>query len=50
VFLSNQQGGVIEAEARIVRRGRRVTVVRTVVTGTDGRTLAEITTTHVPAS
>jgi 1,4-dihydroxy-2-naphthoyl-CoA hydrolase len=49
VLLSNQQGGVIEAESRVVRRGRRVTVIRTVVRGAEGRTLAEVTTTHVPA-
>ncbi len=49
VFLANQQGGVVEAESRVVRRGRRVTVIRTVVTGDQGRVLAEVTTTHVPA-
>jgi uncharacterized protein (TIGR00369 family) len=49
VFLANQQGGFIEAEARVVRRGRRVTVIRTVVRGEGGRALAEVTTTHVPA-
>lgn len=48
VFLANQQGGVITAEARVVRRGRRVTVIRTIVTGDGGRKLAEVTTTHVP--
>ena len=48
VMLSNQQGGRIRAESRVVRVGRRVTVVRTVVTGTDGKPLAEVTTTHVP--
>jgi uncharacterized protein (TIGR00369 family) len=46
--LANQQGGDIFAEARIVRRGRRVIVIRTSVTGTDGKALAEVTTTHIP--
>ncbi len=46
--LANQQGGDVLAEARIVRRGRRVTVVRTRVSGVDDKTLAEVTTTHVP--
>ncbi len=49
VMLSNQKGGELLAEARVVRAGRRVTVIRTVVTGDQGKRLAEITTTHVPA-
>ena len=49
-LLSNQRGGEILAEARFVRRGKRVTVVRTRVTGEDDRLLAEVTTTHVPAA
>lgn len=47
-LVGNQRGGVIQAEARIVRAGRRVIVVRTQVTGQDGRLLAEVTTTHIP--
>ncbi len=49
-MLSNQKGGTILAESRVVRAGRRVTVIRTVVTGEAGKTLAEVTTTHVPGS
>ena len=49
-LLSNQCGGEIFAQARFVRKGKRVTVVRTRVTGDDGRLLAEVTTTHVPAA
>ncbi len=48
-LLGNQRGGEILAEARFVRQGKRVTVVRTRVTGDEGRLLAEVTTTHVPA-
>jgi uncharacterized protein (TIGR00369 family) len=48
-LLGNQRGGEIFAEARFVRMGKRVTVVRTRVTGDNGRLLAEVTTTHVPA-
>jgi uncharacterized protein (TIGR00369 family) len=48
-LLGNQRGGDIFAEARFVRKGKRVTVVRTRVTGDNGRLLAEVTTTHVPA-
>jgi 1,4-dihydroxy-2-naphthoyl-CoA hydrolase len=48
-LLGNQRDGEIRAEARFVRRGKRVIVVRTRVTGNEGRLLAEVTTTHVPA-
>lgn len=49
-LLSNQQGGEILGVARIVRCGKRVTVVRTQITGESGKLLAEVTTTHVPVS
>ena len=49
-LLGNQREGEIKAEARFVRSGKRVTVIRTRVTGTQGRLLAEVTTTHVPAN
>ena len=48
-LLGNQRGGEIRAEARFVRKGKRVTVVRTLVTGDGGKLLAEVTTNHVPA-
>jgi 1,4-dihydroxy-2-naphthoyl-CoA hydrolase len=48
-LLGNQREGDILAEARFVRKGKRVTVIRTRVTGDKGRLLAEVTTTHVPA-
>ncbi|MEX2081473.1 MAG: hotdog fold thioesterase [Dehalococcoidia bacterium] len=47
--LANEEGpAFIEAEARIVRRGRRVTVVRTIVKTDSGKVLTELTTTHIP--
>jgi uncharacterized protein (TIGR00369 family) len=49
-LLGNQGSGEIRAEARFVRSGKRVTVIRTRVTGNRGRPLAEVTTTHVPAT
>jgi uncharacterized protein (TIGR00369 family) len=49
-FLSNQRDGALEARARFVKRGRRVSVVRTTVSGAGGRILADVTTTHVPAA
>jgi uncharacterized protein (TIGR00369 family) len=49
-FLGNQRDGALEARAAFVRRGRRVSVVRTTVSGAGGRLLADVTTTHVPAA
>jgi len=48
-LVGNQRDGELTAEARFVRRGKRVTVVRTRVTGADGRLLLDMTTTHVPS-
>ena len=48
-LVGNQRDGELCAEARFVRRGRRVTVVRTRVTGAEGRLLLDMTTTHVPS-
>lgn len=47
-FLSNQLGGTVTATARVVRAGRRVTVIRTQVTGDNDKLLLELTTTHIP--
>jgi uncharacterized protein (TIGR00369 family) len=49
-LVGNQRKGEIQAEARFVSSGKRVTVIRTRVTGAQGRLLAEVTTTHVPAT
>jgi 1,4-dihydroxy-2-naphthoyl-CoA hydrolase len=49
-LVGNQRDGELVAEARFVRRGKRVTVVRTRVTGAEGRLLLDMTTTHVAAS
>lgn len=49
-LIGNQHEGEIKAEARFVRSGKRVTVIRTRVTGAQGRLLAEVTTTHIPAT
>lgn len=48
-LFGNQKDGEIMAEARFVRRGRKVSVVRTRLTGRDDKLLAEVTSTHVPA-
>lgn len=49
VLVANQREGTVRAESVVVRRGRRVTVIRTRITGEGERLLAEVTTTHVPA-
>ena len=48
-FLANQRDGVFRATSTFVKRGRRVSVVRTSVTGANGRVVADVTTSHVPA-
>lgn len=48
-LLGNQKDGVFRATAVFVKRGKRLSVVRTTVTGTDGRLIADVTTSHVPA-
>ena len=48
-LLSNQRDGTIRAEARFVRKGQNVLVIRTRITGNKDRLLAEITSTHVLA-
>ena len=49
VLIGNQRDGEIKAEARLVRRGENVVVIRTRVTGNGEKLLAEVTTTHLKA-
>jgi 1,4-dihydroxy-2-naphthoyl-CoA hydrolase len=46
-FLSNQRDGLLKAVATFVKRGRTVSVVRTVVYGVDDKLIADVTTSHV---
>ncbi|ROH86774.1 PaaI family thioesterase [Stagnimonas aquatica] len=48
-LLGNQTSGHFEATAIYVKKGKRLSVVRTTVVGSDGRLIAEVTTSHVPA-
>ena len=48
-LLGNQRDGEIKAEARFVRRGQTVMVIRTRITGNNDKLLAEVTTTHTSA-
>lgn len=43
----NQSEGTFRAQAVYVKRGKLVSIVRTSVTGRDGRLIAEVTTSHV---
>jgi uncharacterized protein (TIGR00369 family) len=46
-FVSNQREGLLRAVATYVKRGRTVSVVRTVVYGTGEKLIADVTTSHV---
>lgn len=46
-FLGNQTEGSFKAVASFVKRGRTVSVVRTVVHGANERLIADVTTSHV---
>ncbi len=48
-LLSNRNDGVLSGEATWVKQGRRVSTVRTLVSGPDGRVLLDLTSTHVSA-
>jgi 1,4-dihydroxy-2-naphthoyl-CoA hydrolase len=48
-LLGNQKDGVFRATSVYVKKGKRLSVVRTTVTGDDGRLIADVTTSHVPA-
>jgi 1,4-dihydroxy-2-naphthoyl-CoA hydrolase len=46
-FVGNQTDGTLRAVASFVRRGRTVSVVRTLVHGASERLIADVTTNHV---
>ena len=48
-FLGNQKDGVFTATSVFVKKGRSLSVVRTTVTGGNGKLIADVTTSHVPA-
>ncbi len=46
-FLGNQGKGTFRAVATMVKRGRTLSVVRTTVTGAEGKLIADVTTSHL---
>ena len=48
-FVGNQKDGVFKATSVFVKRGRTLSVVRTTITGAEGRLIADVTTSHIPA-
>jgi len=48
-LLGNQKEGHFTATAVFVKKGKRLSVIRTTVTGDSGRLIADVTTSHVPA-
>ena len=48
-LLSNRNDGVLTGESAWVKKGRRVSTVRTLVSGPDGKVLLDLTSTHVSA-
>jgi uncharacterized protein (TIGR00369 family) len=48
-FIGNQKEGEFRAISSFVRKGKTVMIVRTTVTGAEGRIIADITTNHILA-
>ncbi|MBC9245809.1 PaaI family thioesterase [Paracoccus sp. 11-3] len=48
-LLANCREGLVTARATWVKRGRRVSTVRTLVSSPDGKVLMDLTSTHISA-
>jgi uncharacterized protein (TIGR00369 family) len=48
-LVGNQKDGMFKATSTVVKRGRTLTVIRTLVTGDNGKLIADVTTSHIPA-
>lgn len=46
-LLGNQKEGTFRAVSSFVKKGRSISVVRTTVSGADGKLIADVTTSHV---
>jgi len=49
-LLGNNTAGAFVAKSNYVKKGRTVSVVKTVVTDTSGKLIAEVTTSHVQST
>jgi 1,4-dihydroxy-2-naphthoyl-CoA hydrolase len=49
-IVGNQKDGVFKATSTFVKRGRQLSIVRTLVTGAGDRLIADVTTSHMAAS
>jgi len=48
-LLTNAKEGELTAEAEFVKKGRRLSIVRTRVMRPDGRVMIDVTTSHIPS-
>jgi 1,4-dihydroxy-2-naphthoyl-CoA hydrolase len=48
-FVGNQKDGVFKATSSFVKRGRQLSIVRTIITGAEDRLIADVTTSHLVA-
>jgi acyl-coenzyme A thioesterase PaaI-like protein len=48
-FASNQKAGKLKAVASFVKKGKTVSIVRTIVSGEGDKLIADISTNHVAA-
>ncbi len=46
-FISNQKEGKFKAISSFVKKGKTVTIVRTIILGSNDRVIADITTNHI---
>jgi uncharacterized protein (TIGR00369 family) len=49
-FAGNQRAGKLKAVASFVKKGKTVSIVRTIIFGEDDRLIADVSTNHVGAS
>lgn len=48
-IVGNQKDGVFKATSVFIKRGRQLSIVRTTITGAEGRLIADVTTSHIPS-
>lgn len=46
-FVGNQKEGNFKATSRYVKKGRQLSVVRTIISGENDRLIADVTTSHI---